>query len=559
MRVADDQIGIILKNGQVRLRPPGAYRFTSLNPWKSYGAVIPVSRHAGIEFDPLKVAATKNKTVAKLQLGQSYRQIVLQKQQIGVFEDQTTTRLANEGTYVYCSETEMRGVIDLNNMKPIIVERETEDTATATMGASDVRVNQHGRTVAQHQGHGTTIETTKRYIPAGYTSSIAGIHVARPEKGFVVLHKDSNNNISMTEGICVASGNEDFVRCTTSDTTITGINELVIEFGDLSHYAKSTPMLELKSKDNLDALCRAQIKWKQTRPDIWVSQRGAFTDPFDMLEEKCANMMRDWLLSVPYLDALEEKAHGFTKVEHQWSKELNDCGCEYGVQVLGIEITTLRFPNIDKQDEQMALQLAQTNLHIEESRQSALKEKETSKLNQATHVRVLEDQNREAECEEHQQDVQRRKNKAETDTITQKNEMDTLIVKAEMELQLAQENKDKQVAIAKATGDVDAQLIRAKGTRDAQQLKAQGEIASVQEKNQAQLDFLKQQAELLKANPGLIDLLKIQNDLLKTEHLADAAKTNPNVVLLSGQEGLEARRMNQGHPPQVPGSAIVST
>ena len=115
------------------------------------------------------------------------------------------------------------------------------------------------------------------------------------------------------------------------------------------------------------------------------------------------------------------------------------------------------------------------------------------------------------------------------------------------------------VALAKANADVDAQLIRAKGTRDAAQLAAQGEIASVQEKNQAQLDFLKQQAELLKANPGLIDLLKIQNDLLKTEHLADAAKTNPNVVLLSGQEGLEARRMNQGHPPQVPGSAIVST
>ena len=561
MRVADDQVGIILKNGSVRLRPPGAYRFTTFNPWKTYAAVIPINRRAGIEFDPLQLASQKNPDIAKLQLGQSYRQIVLQKQQVGIFEDQITTRMASEGTYVYCSETEMRGVIDLNRMTPVVVERETEDTAQAVAVSStdnNKRLNQHGQYVPQHQGHGTTIETTKRYIPAGYTASVAGIHIARPEKGFVVLHKDSNNNISMTEGICVASGNEDFVRCTTGNSSDVNHHQLVIEFGDLNHYAKSTPMLELKSKDNLDALCRAQIKWKQFRPDIWIAQRGAFVDPFDMLEEKCANMMRDWLLSVPYLDALEEKAKGFTKVEHQWSTELNDCGSEYGVKVLGIEITTLRFPNIDKQDEQMALQLAQTNLHIEESRQNAMKQNEISKLNQATHLRMQDDKNREAESEERIQEVQRRKNTAEADTITKKNEMDTLVVKAQMALALAQENKDKEVALAKANAEADAERVRAKGKRDAAQLQAEGEIAAVKEKNQAQLDFLKNQAALLKENPGLVDLLRLQNDLLKTEALARAATTNPNVVLLTGQEGIEARRMNAGHPPQVPGAAIIS-
>jgi hypothetical protein len=70
----------------------------------------------------------------------------------------------------------------------------------------------------------------------------------------------------------------------------------------------------------IDALCRVQIRWKQFRPDIWVANRGAFTDPFDMLEEKCANMMRDWLLSVPYVDALAEKSQGFTKIEHEWTR-----------------------------------------------------------------------------------------------------------------------------------------------------------------------------------------------------------------------------------------------
>ena len=169
-----------------------------------------------------------------------------------------------------------------------------------------------------------------------------------------------------------------------------------------------------------------------------------------MLEEKCANMMRDWLLSVPYLDALDEKAQGFTKVEHQWSTELNDTGRVYGVEVMGIEITTLRFPHIDKQNEQMAIQLAATNLAVELSRQNATKEREISKLNQATHVRMQEDRNRVAEAEERQQEVQRRKNIAESDTASKKAEMDTLVVKAEMALALANQNKEKEVALAQA-------------------------------------------------------------------------------------------------------------
>ena len=336
------------------------------------------------------------------------------------------------------------------------------------------------------------------------------------------------------------------------------INDLEIEFGDLNHYAKSTPLLELKSRDNIDALCRIQIKWQQVRPDIWVTHRGAFTDPFDMLEEKAVNMMRDWLLSLPYIDALEEKAKGFTKVEHQWSAELNGAGRKYGVQVLNIEITTLRFPSIDLRDEKMAEQRAETNLAVEMSRQNAMKETETSKLNQAMHVRMQEDRDREAEAEERQQKVQRRKNAAAAQTVTNKAEMDTKAVEAEMALALAQQDRDKKVALAKANAEAEADRVRATGKRDAAQLAAEGEIASVKEKNQAQLDFLKQQADLLKENPGLVELLQLQNDLLKTEAMAHAAESNPNVVLLTGQAGLEARRMNGGHAPQVPGAMLMT-
>lgn len=560
MRVAEGQIGVMLVNGGVRLVPPGSYPTVKLNPWKTYGAVIPIHRDAGVEFDPLQVASAHNRRLSGLQLGNGYRQIVLQVQQVGVFEDQDTTKLATGGTFIYSPDVEMRGVIDLNHMTPLVVSRETEDTATAA--STGTTTNHHGRQVQDNRAHGMTVNTIVRRIPAGYVCSVAGITIVRPEKGFVVLHKDAQNRISMTEGICAASGKEDFVRRMKHEHQAQGtsltMNDLEIEFGDLNHYAKSTPLLELKSRDNIDALCRIQIKWKQTRPDIWVTHRGAFTDPFDMLEEKAVNMMRDWLLSVQYADALEEKAKGFTKVEHQWSAELNGAGRKYGVQVLNIEITALRFPSIDIRDERMAEQRAETNLAVEMSRQNAMKEIETSKLNQAMHVRMQEDRDREAEAEERQQIVQRRKNAAAAETITNKANMDTKAVEAEMALALAQQDRDKKVALAKANAEAEADRVRALGKRDAAQLSAEGDIAATKEKNKAQLEFLKNQADLLKNNPGLLDLLTIQNDLLKTQALAAAAETNPNVVLLTGQEALEARRMNGGHAPQVPGSVLMT-
>lgn len=219
------------------------------------GAAIPISRVAGQEFDPVALAAMEKKAVADLHLGQSYRQIVLQSQQVAVFEDQMSTRMATHGTYVYSPEMEMRGVIDLKRMRPVIVERETEDTAAVTTGGPKTRLDQHGRVVPANQGHGITIETTKRFIPAGYTQTVAGITIARPEKGFVIMHKNASNQISMTECISWANGEEDFVRRTKNEGPVLDISDLEIEFGDLNHYAKSTPMLELKSNDNLDVSC----------------------------------------------------------------------------------------------------------------------------------------------------------------------------------------------------------------------------------------------------------------------------------------------------------------
>ena len=70
--------------------------------------------------------------------------------------------MATAGTYVYAAETALRGVIYLNYTSPVMVQRETEDTAVVLKGGGGTRVDQHGRIVPLNQGHGTSIQTTKR-------------------------------------------------------------------------------------------------------------------------------------------------------------------------------------------------------------------------------------------------------------------------------------------------------------------------------------------------------------------------------------------------------------
>ena len=145
-----------------------------------------------------------------------------------------------------------------------------------------------------------------------------------------------------------------------------------------------------------------------------------------------------------------------------------------------------------------------------------MKEVETSKHNQAMHVRLQEDRYREAEAEERQQIVQRRKNAAAAEIVTNKAEIDTKAVEAEMALALAQQNRDQKVALAMANAEAEAERVRALGKRDAAQLEAEGEIAATKEKNKGQLEFLKNQAELLKNNPGLWICTTTAKNMLKS-------------------------------------------
>jgi len=65
-----------------------------------------------------------------------------------------------------------------------------------------------------------------------------------------------------------------------------------------------------------------------------------------------------------------------------------------------------------------------------------------------------------------------------------------------MPLALANPHKEKEVALAVATADAESERVRAERKRDAAKLAAQSEIAATNEKSNAQLEFLKQQATL---------------------------------------------------------------
>jgi hypothetical protein len=68
----------------------------------------------------LQEATGRNRFLRRLfsDLGQSYRQVVLQPHQIAILKDQTKTFLVTNGTFVYDPETSLRGLNDLNNMDP---------------------------------------------------------------------------------------------------------------------------------------------------------------------------------------------------------------------------------------------------------------------------------------------------------------------------------------------------------------------------------------------------------------------------------------------------------
>ena len=99
-------------------------------------------------------------------------------------------------------------------MTPVIVLRETEDTATSATVVVQVHslINMDVFVVPANRGNGTTIHISKRWLPSGYTATEVGISIARPEKSFVVLHKDAMNRIRIIEGVCIPKGKEDFVR-----------------------------------------------------------------------------------------------------------------------------------------------------------------------------------------------------------------------------------------------------------------------------------------------------------------------------------------------------------
>ena len=61
----------------------------------------------------------------------------------------------------------------------------------------------------------------------------------------------------MTESICIASGKDDFVCRAKTETQALVMDDIVVKFDDLNHYAASTTMLELKSRNNIDALPRS--------------------------------------------------------------------------------------------------------------------------------------------------------------------------------------------------------------------------------------------------------------------------------------------------------------
>jgi|GEM_PF-1407578 len=540
MKVSQDQVGIQLKNGRVRFLGAGAYLTTLVQPLKKSLEVVPVERNDGVEFNPLARAVGAADGQATI-YGDSYRQLIVAPHQIAVFhEDGETTLREGGSTYVYGPGTQLRGVISMNKLATQIeVMRETEDTTDIIrQEVRDQRVAQQRG--GQHGDHGSQIQTQQRKIVAGTAQKVGGIEFVRPSPGFVSLIRTNGNDaITTSTGLMAAVNGAEFVKCNG-----------VIEFGDLNDYAKSSPKWTFQSKDKYNVDVRAQIKWRQIKPEIWVERRGAFVDPFDALEEPCMNRLRDWLQSVNHDQALEAQTKGFENEENRLVSQLQDIADQYGVQVVSLEITTLKFPDIDAENYKISLQKAEAQLEINKLQNQAYLAKQQQLTASEEHNKSMQGLELKAKGNEKTAEVDQRKNTNAAHTVKSKAEAESTAVEAERTLELARVTKTNDVQMAQIEAQAAREKVKGETAMNVAQFQAEGDVATIKEKYKADIDALTQKAALIKANPQLLELLRLESQADVQKSYASAAASNPNVSLgLTEEHAQQIRRMNGGFAP----------
>ncbi|MEC8010182.1 MAG: SPFH domain-containing protein [Pseudomonadota bacterium] len=537
MDVKQGQVGIITDKGSIQYRKPGHYATTGVKPWKKEIGVVNIRYDDGKEFNPIRSALNQNPNLGRENLSDHFRQVVVANHQLAVFQTQGIGTHVRRGpaTYVYGPATELRGTVDRNNLaNKVNVKRQTEDTTSASR-STQIETNQYGQRVATQRAHGTDIQVQDKDLLAGSYEEVGGVTFASPASGFNWIVQ----NKSFADGFFTGNG----LMIGRDGTTFPKNAEGQIKFADLGQYSRSTPLMEFKSKNNYNVICRAMLTWTQTQPELWERNSGAYSDPFDALEEPLKQALRDWLNSVDHKDALDAKSQKFSNVEDQLLSDLNKQASRLGISIKDLQISDLRFPDLDVENEKLAAVKAASRQDIQTIQSKA----ETEKAKLESNLR-----GKQAELETFQKQNAIEQERVNAEEIRNKRELDLLNLKQTREKsELAAK---QQLELARVAGENEISQKLAEGMLQKAELEAKTSMAMEKAKLKALTEVFGNDRELL------MEVLSLQSRERNMAQLADAAKVNNNVSLnLDKGDEQEVRRMNKGFAPQAAVVAPVVT
>eukprot|EP01128_Nolandella_sp_AFSM9_P001610 TRINITY_DN1183_c0_g1_i2.p1 TRINITY_DN1183_c0_g1~~TRINITY_DN1183_c0_g1_i2.p1 ORF type:complete len:520 (-),score=143.63 TRINITY_DN1183_c0_g1_i2:3-1562(-) len=341
--VLQGEIGKALHNGKTKFYGPG-----------NYGALGVGKKWVGTE------SLRKSKKTDIL-VHQDVTLLSLTENELCVVQIGKTQYPLGSGQYILRHPTTLEG-------KPIDVQNlgKKHTTNVITEGTQQVKDKNGKITTEYTQGI--------REIASGWTASAGAITLVRPEPGFRYVIQQANGYRTGSE-YTYARGEETF-------------------FGFLNFLTQSrtTQKFRFFSLDRQKAEMTVQLTWCLSDGIRWITKARAYSDPFDLLEEKTEALFRDAIGSMDYRTALKAKADGYDSMEKNIFKSLSNSASSLGAKLKSIEVRELSFPTLEAQEIQLATKDAETRgKKLEAQRDLELRKIEDARLAALENAKQLRD------------------------------------------------------------------------------------------------------------------------------------------------------------------------
>jgi len=371
-----------------------------------------------------------------------------------------------------------------------------------------------------------SIQGTKE-ITAGWTAKAGAITLIRPEPGFHYIVQ-TPSGFRMGPEYTYARGEETFHG-----------------FMNFLQQSRTTKRFSFLSLDRQRAEMTVQMTWIMRDGVKWLTKGRAYDDPFDMLEEKAEAFFRDAVGAMDHMKALKEKSDGFNTIELEIFTKLSNAASALGAKLMSIEVRELSFPQLEAQEQKLAVKDAETKAKkLEAQREIELRKLEDEKLaalELASHARA--------------------KIAAEAVSLQMKIEDATAL--AQVEAQSAQ-NLARQRGRAeeeKAQLKSIQEITKMKGETAKLIAKNESEVMAVQLRTQNMLNLERAQAEakaaealakVLISNPSLLELKKMEiwAEVEKDRYRTLALFADNSEALLPEAAQRDLVRMRHGEHPQ---------